>query len=221
MGSYYYLMAQLPFLIYEQKPPMSSGAFKALAESLLSEEDVVLMGCLSLDPEPPPASLTTGSKGDSLRQESSKTAGDGRSYAESAPSTGCSFIDSWREWERTLRLNLAKYRAVKTRRETIAAEPPFMPVDAVVAAAKAVTGEGSPLENEIFIDKARWSAIDAIAGNRYFDRDNVYAYFLKLMLLERRMSFNAEDGFSEYKSLYADIIESSQNYGHNSLGEPK
>ncbi len=140
------------------------------------------------------------------------------SYAEPTPSTGCDFIDSWREWERSLRLNLAKNRAAKLKRDNLsAAEPPFYPVEAVAAAVKAVNAEISPLEGEYLIDKARWNAIETLAGTNYFDRNSVYAYFLKLMLIERRMSFNTERGFTEYKSLYASIIESE----HNSLGVPK
>lgn len=199
MGSYYYLMAQLPFLIYEQKPHISSGAFKSMAESLMDKEDSKLMDYLSLDPSP-------------------LKAGESASYMEAAPSTGCDFIDGWREWERTLRLNLAKHRAIHIKRDnTFALEPPFMPVDAVAAALKAVTGDSSPLDAEILIDKARWNAIDTLAGKEYFTRNSVYAYFLKLLLIERRQAFNTDKGFSEYKSLYAEIIESA----HNSLGVPK
>jgi len=198
VASYHYLMAQLPYLIYEQKPPMSSEGFKALAETQLSEEDAALLKCLSLDPDPEGVFVP--------------------SYAELTPSTGCEFIDGWREWERSLRLNIAKNRAVKLKKDNLSAsEPPFYPVEAVAAAVKAVNADLSPLEGEFFIDKARWSAIEALAGNDYFDRNSVYAYFLKLVLIERRMSFNAERGFTEYKSLYASIIESE----HNSLGVPK
>jgi len=190
VGSYYYLMAQLPFLIYEQKPPMSSAAFRALAQSLLTNEDAALLSYLSI------------------------AAG---SIAESAPSTGCSFIDEWKEWERVFALNLAKHRAVKIRRDNAAAsEPPAYPHEAASTAARAVLTEATPLEAEIQIDKARWNTIDALAGLDYFGRNTVFAYFLKLLLIERRQAFNAEVGFSEYKSLYADIIESA----HKSLGEP-
>jgi len=198
VASYYYLMAQLPYLIYEQKPPMSSAGFKALAFTQLSEEDAALMQYLSLDPDPEGKTVP--------------------SYAELCPSTGCEFIDSWREWERSLRLNIAKDRAVKLKRDNLSAlEPPFYPVEAVAAALKSVNTEISPLEGEFIIDKARWNAIESLAGNDYFNRNSVYAYFLKLVLIERRLSFNTERGFSEYKSLYASIIESE----HNSLGVPK
>jgi len=184
-------MAQLPFLTYEQKPPMTSGAFKALAESLLTDDDAALLSCLS----------TASSN-----------------INESAPSTGCGFIDEWKEWERVFALNLAKHRAVKLHRDNAAVtEPPAYPHEAASTAAKAVATDATPLEAEIQIDKARWNTIDSLTGLDYFGRNNVYAYFLKLLLLERRQAFNVDIGFSEYKSLYADIIESA----HKSLGEPK
>lgn len=193
---YYYLIAQLPFLVYEQKPPMSSVAFKALAKDLLNEKDAVLLEELvkSIDP----AALGRG---------------------DEAPATGCNFIDNWRDWDRTLRLNLAKHRAVLLKREnantSAAVEAPYVPQDAASAAAKAVAGELSPLEGEMLLDKARWNAVDTMAGVECFERNQVYAYFIKLLLLERREAFNAEKGFSEYKTLYNQIIENERN----SLGD--
>ncbi|MCL2800196.1 MAG: DUF2764 family protein [Treponema sp.] len=128
--------------------------------------------------------------------------------------TGCSFIDKWNNWENSLRLSLAKQRAVKLKRENDqpSGAPVFM--DAAAAASKAID-ETSPLDGEEVIDKARWYAIDSFTWNDFFNRNNVYAYYLKLLLLERCEAFNAEKGFAEYKSLYASIVESAQN----TLGE--
>ena len=186
MGSYYYLLAQLPHLLYEQKPPMSSSAFIDLALPLLDEGDAALFKQLSLD---------TGTV----------SSGDGYSYAAAAQSTGCDFIDGWRLWERALRLNLAKHRSIKRKLDTPSlAEPPYAPADAAAAAVKAINS-ATPLDGEIAIDRARWDAIGVLAGNDYFDRNNVFAYFLKLLLIERRQSFDTEKGINEYESLYASI----------------
>jgi len=198
LGSYYYLISQLPYLTYGQTPPMSSDAFKALSASLMDDDDVALLNALSPDPALPGE--------------------EGPSYAEPLKPCGCEFIDRYREWERCLRLNAARQRAAKAGREKSApVEPPFFPNDAAAAAHKAVTSGDSPLDAEITLDKARWSAIDSLAGNDYFDRNMVFAYYLKLMLLERKNSFNTEEGFSEYKSLYASILENA----NANLGEPK
>ena len=188
MGQYYYLVPQLPYLVFGQPPPMPPEAFRELAMSLLDEEDAALLDML----------------GPGLKPDDSS-------------SSGSDFIDKWREWERILRLNLVKYRAGKLKREAPAVEPPVLPSDAASAAAKAV--QESPLEGEIVIDKARWNAIDTLLENSGpFDRNIVFAYMLKLIILNRQALFQTERGFSEYKSLYASILEQS---GKLSAGDYK
>jgi len=189
---YYYLMSQLPYLYYDQKAPMSSEAFKEITKSQMSKNDAALIDYLSLD---------TDDEAEVI-------------------STGCDFIDAWRSWERALRFNLARYRSLKLFNDVAeTAEPPVVPADAVTAAAAAFTQDGSPLDGEILIDKARWAAIDLLTtGIDYFHKNNAFAYYLKLLLLERRQLFNAETGFSEYKSLYAEIMENGQSCVSSSAG---
>jgi len=219
VGLYYYLMSQLPSLMYDQKPPMSSEVFKELASSLLNKNDAALLNYLSL-------------------QLDDRDMIDNEKVINKKFTTGCEFIDNWRDWERTLRLNLARYRYLELindknpndfqkdtktdgsqdgkddlyffeNLETLTV--PVLPADAYNAASVVFTQDGSPLDGEIMIDKARWTAIDLMADNEYFDRSNVYAYFLKLLILERRQLFEVEKGFSEYKAIYSQIINSSPN----------
>jgi hypothetical protein len=117
---------------------------------------------------------------------------------------GCPFISAWYEWESSLRLNLSRYRAAKLKREGPSSVQPY-PQDAA-AAAKAASSLESPLEAELLLDESRWKAIEYFQGIHYFDRNTVYAYLLKLRLMERRSSFRAEDGFNEYKGLYAAVM---------------
>jgi hypothetical protein len=191
-------MAQLPYLLFEQRPPMSTTAFRALCESMLSKGDFQLLSNLGIDPDPEKASDSGGI-----------------SYSENIPKTNCKFINQWHDWERALRLSLAKQRAQKISFTTTTIDPPFFPVEAGQTATKALANDISPLDGEMIIDKARWNAIENFAGNDYFSRDNVFAYYLKLLLLERRQTFNVDKGFQEYKALYASIIERA----HHSLGE--
>jgi len=165
---------------------MSSENYKAMVANLLDNNDAKFMRYLSFD------------------------------NVFSDDSCDCAFIIDWRDWERALRLNLAKERALKLKKDVKVTDIPFFPQEAAIAASKAVD-EKSPLDGEILLDKARWNAIDTIAGNEYFSINGVFAYYLKLLLLERRQIFNAEKGFAEYKTLYASILESAQN----SPGEPK
>ncbi|GAB6391203.1 MAG: DUF2764 family protein [Treponematales bacterium] len=192
--SYYYLAAQLPYLIYGQSVPMSSEAFAGLASTALSPEDAALLVACSLDPDP----------------AASSSAGGKPAYAEEAAPSGCGFLDNWREWERALRLNMARFRLQRTKREGAnLADAPAHPSDAV-AAAKAASAIESPLEAEIFLDKARWGAIENLQGIQYFHRNTIYAYLLKLRLMERRLQFRTEEGFAEYKGLYAAIMSAAE-----------
>jgi len=200
-------MAQLPYLMYDHKPPMSSQKFKELALSLLNRSDRVLFKNLAKKYE---ANI------------------EDAAFDMPSKKTGCAFIDNWLEWERTLRINIARHRFLHLNddegktpvSESVEFPELVEPSDAHDAAAFAFAQDGSPLEGEILLDKARWNAIDMLTGNDYFHENNVYAYYLKLLLLERRQLFDVEKGFSEYKSIYAEILESPHN-GQNSQGEDK
>ena len=188
MGSYYYLGAQLPYLIYGQNPPMSSRDFLALAREQMSSSDAALLDYCTLDPAPYQAGDT------------------GPSYAEQGSSVKSALLDRWKEWERTLRLNLASNRAQKYKREGVSlADAPVIPADAANAAKNAMAIE-SPLEAEIFLDNARWNAIESFQDLSVFSESSIYAYLLKLLLMERRAAFKTEEGFDEYKGLYAAIL---------------
>jgi hypothetical protein len=198
---------------------MSSDDFKPLADSLMSKKDASFFKYLSIDPDDPDIDLSSEYIEDDSEANLKKN--QNLSYENAASSVGCNFINNWREWERTFRLNLARQRALKTERDlNTIAESPVVYLDAIDAAIRAFD-ETSPLEAELIIDKARWNAIDEFAGSDYFDRINVYAYYLKLLILERRQKFNVENGFSEYKNLYNEIVKNYQNSEFNYLGAPK
>jgi hypothetical protein len=196
VASYYFLTAQLPYLSYGQTMPISLSRFRELCRENLTPEDAALLDLCSLDPDPVKAELPPEERG--------------AAYTELPPETPSAFINRWREWERALRLHLARLRGQQLRRDAALADPPDMFVEAQ-AAAKAAFAMDSPLEAELFLDKARWDAIEEIQGIAYFHRDNIFAYLLKLLLLERRASFKTEEGFMEYQSLYASIMESSDS----------
>jgi hypothetical protein len=91
-------------------------------------------------------------------------------------------------------------------------------------AAKAALAIESPLEAELFLDKSRWDAIESLQGIDYFTRNTIFGYLLKLLLMERRSFFKAEEGFIEYKGLYASIMEAAGGLASVTSiesGEPK
>jgi hypothetical protein len=197
VGSYYYFAAQLPYLVYGQAEPMSSGHFRDLCMSFLDHEDKIQLDRCTLDiPNKASVSLPP-------------LPGEGRALRSP-------FIIGWREWERSLRLNLVRYRSQRLKRDA-SLEAPDYPADAAEAA-KAASAMDSPLEAEIHLDKARWAAIERLRGLDNFGSGFIFAYFLKLLLMERRTSFKTEEGFMEYKTLYAAIVE---NYDRTESGVPK
>lgn len=178
---------------------MPPDRFKAMARDMLSPADAALLDYCALDPDAAlrQAALDRGDKG----------AGAAPPYGEPPRPVNSSFIDGWYAWERALRLHLARYRAQALKRDGAApVDPPGSPPEAD-AAAKAALALESPLDAELLLDKARWDAIEALEGLDYFGRNTVYAYLLKLLLMERRSAFKAPEGFAEYKALYASIME--------------
>jgi hypothetical protein len=182
VGNYYYFVAQLPYINYGDIPPMSSESFVELCEALLKPSDYALTKFCTLD---------------------AKTA------IETAVGTGSDFIDDWLLRERTLWLNLAALRAGRLHRP-IPADPPH-DAPRAEAVAKAAFAMDDPLQAELYIDRARWGAVDAMVGMNYFSVNTIFAYLIKLRLLERKQLFKTEEGFSEYKALYAAIMAASKS----------
>lgn len=177
MASYYYFIAQLPSLAYGASAPMSSSAYVELCGELMPESDRgALKLCTLALPE------------------------EGSGASDSA------LIEAWRTWEKALRLNLAKLRAARLKRDSSSLEEaPLDPLDAVAVARAAMACE-SPLEAELLLDKARWDFIERAQGSDYFSRETAYAYLFKLQLLERRAQFRVEEGYEEYKNVYASVM---------------
>ena len=159
----------------------------------MSSADAALLDYCTLDPDP-------------IKKEEETRS----TYASPASLTPSKLINHWKEWERTLRLSLAKNRSQKIKRDGGAViDAPDIPADAAMAAKNAMAME-SPLEAELLLDKARWDAIESFQSLNVFNENAMYAYLLKLLLMERRAAFKTENGLTEYKALYTAI-----------LGEPK
>jgi len=175
---HYYFIPQLTVLSYGQAPPVTPAAFVEKASAVLDERDTELLGMLGIGPVP-----------------------------RDAERSGCGFVDGLRDWETALRLHLARLRAAALGRDAGALPPaPAVPVSAAEAAARAMAAE-TPLEGEGIIDRARWNAVEALQGGELFHRRTVFAYLVKLMILERQAGFTADAGFSQYSSLYGSVLE--------------
>ena len=176
-GNYYYFIASLPYLSYGDTPPISSEEFREQCKGFLNKNDINLTRYCSYDP---------------------------KLAVETVGSTGSAFLDFILMRERTLALTLANLRAAKLNRPSLGELAHDMP--RAEAMAKAVFEMEDPLEAELSMDRDRWAVLEEVVGIDLFGVNTVFAYLLKLQLLERKQRFNFPKGSAEYRKIYETIL---------------
>jgi len=179
--NYYYLISTLPFINYGDIPPMSSEDFRERCYKMLKSSDADLLQYCYFNPK--------------LAMETTKP-------------TGSDFIDLFLHREMVLISNLAFIRAARLKRPLPEDPPHDVPrAEALGKTAFQMEFEmDDPLAATLYIDEGRWGALDATVGFDYFGVNNIFAYLLKLQLLERRQFFDVEKGSAEYQRLYNTIL---------------
>ena len=175
--NYYYFIASLPHINYGDKPPMSSAEFREQCNNFLSKHDAGLTRYCCFDP---------------------------RLAVETVESTGSGFIDFLMLRERNLNLTLAGLRAAELGHPSPGESSHDVP--RAEALAKSVFEMDDPLEAELSMDRARWGVLDEMVGLNYFGVNNIFAYLLKLQLLERKQRFDTLKGSANYRELYNVIL---------------
>lgn len=120
-------------------------------------------------------------------------------------STGSKFLDIWYEKERNLRCALAQIRAQKMKKDSVPL-PPGCTAD-IISAARTAVGMDSPLSAEEFLYEYRLRLLDDLRPLDGFSIDAVYAYGLRLMLVERMRKFEVENGKASYHKIYDTILD--------------
>ncbi|GMO50690.1 MAG: hypothetical protein Ta2G_08350 [Termitinemataceae bacterium] len=178
--SYYYLIAQLPWLQYGEPAPYTPDEFLEQCEGILSKNDYEILQYCTMDV----------------------------SILDAAPHTNCHLLNTWVARERTLRYNLAQLRSVKLKRgrqdEHTEAPHDSPRAEAVANAAFAMN---NPLKAELMMDKGRWETVDALQSGGIFSIDAIFAHMLKLRLMQRRAYFEEEEGQAEFDALYTSISQ--------------
>jgi hypothetical protein len=187
---YYYFIATLPSLSYGQDVPMSSNSFREICGDLLPQQDAALLEYCRVD---------VSNFIPIIEENGAMT------------KTPSEFINNWLERELALRWKLADTRAGKLGW----GRPDLVPQESALAdeAATLAFAESNALDAELSLDKGRWEAIEAAAGIEIFNINTIYAYLLKLQLMERRSLFKPDEGFAEYKAIYAGILENAPKAG--------
>ena len=175
--NYYYFISSLPHLNYGDKPPISSEEFREQCYNFLSKQDAAFIKYCCYN-----AKLAV----------------------QTVERTGSAFIDLLMLRERIASLTLANLRAAEYKRPPVGDVPQDVP--RAEANAKAVYAIDDPLEAELAMDRARWGVLDEMVGTNYFGVNTVFAYLLKLQLLERKRRFDAQKGAANYRELYNLIL---------------
>ncbi len=119
-------------------------------------------------------------------------------------STESAFLDVWYEKERNLRCALAQIRAQKLKKDSFPL-PAGCTAD-IISAARTAVGMDSPLSAEQFLYEYRLRLLDDLRPLDAFSIDAVYAYGLRLMLVERMRKFEVENGKTSYHEIYDTIL---------------
>ncbi|MDE5898148.1 MAG: DUF2764 domain-containing protein [Treponemataceae bacterium] len=118
--------------------------------------------------------------------------------------TGSAFLDDWYEQERCLRYALAQVRAQKMKKD--AGPVPVSCTADVVQAARTAVGMSSPLAAEQFLYEYRLGVLNRLQPLDSFSIDAVYAYGIRLLLVQRMRKFDKEKGSDSYHAIYDTIL---------------
>ena len=162
MRQYYYLIASLPFLEFDIKPPILYRDFLVSSREQLNESDMKILKEATIEPSEDVKDVMSTLKewnifDITLRNEIARQRASKRS----------------KEPEQYIR--------GENRQDPLLAQ----------SAHWAVSQE-APIEAERFLDKIRWEKIEELARGHYFDMDFLITYALKLQILERWEKINSE-----------------------------
>ncbi|MDC7218508.1 MAG: DUF2764 family protein [Spirochaetales bacterium] len=129
------------------------------------------------------------------------------------------FAGRYRAWEIALRNALVKVRAKEQgldEREFQRDGGDGFGVDDIASSAIKID---SPLEAEHFLNKARWSYVDEMVSGHIMDLEFLQGYYLQLQIMERKESFQEEQGFQNYRKLYEEILSVRNESADNEVTE--
>lgn len=178
---YYYTVSSLPYLQLEGEVHVTVDEFLEMCAVELSAGDIALVRSVKLIPEP--SDLVHGSD----------TPRAARAYYEA---------------EAALRNELARLRAGRLGWEAedyirTGGEGEDFTSDVHVAERARETFQSeSPLEAELLMNRARWAILDELEIGHYFDLDRLVIYYLKLLIMDRRIRMNAADGAEGFAETY-------------------
>jgi hypothetical protein len=178
---YYYTVSSLPYLQLDGEITISVEEFLEACRPWLKERDMQALESTRLVPEPE----------DVHRLESFGNA-----------------QRAFYVFEAGLRNELVRLRAASLGWEALdslvlTADDEDFTGDAEIAErAREAYQQESPLEAERQLDRARWAFLDDLAVGHYFDLDTLVIYYLKLLIMDRRIHMSTAEGTDAFETVY-------------------
>jgi hypothetical protein len=182
VSQYYFLVASLPLLSYEDRDAAEPSEFLTMLGDHLTDTDLDIVARATI--EAPREQDTTGNE----------------------------TVRAWVEFERGLRNALARLRAgrrlvdpaqfVRNDQSGNEGSDSFEMREAV----RDAWNQDSPLSSEDSLDRARWNYLDDLEVGHFFDLDIIIVYYLKLQILARRRLFDRKEGEAQFVKITRRIM---------------
>lgn len=178
-----FFAASLPELVFGKSAPISLDKFDDMAKEYLNSKQCEVLKALTFPvPEHDPADFVCV----------------------------CSLWKNVREFERFLRLRIAKIRAERLELSVQVPEPEgfFSEIDYILNSAMSCD---DPCERELIIDRVRWEYLDAMTMNHMLDFEGLCIYRLKLQILEAYRGRNSQEGTPRFEEALEMILRVGRN----------
>jgi hypothetical protein len=182
VSQYYFLVASLPLLTYENKDAVEPSEFLEVLADHLPQEERELVATATID-----------------------------APLDVSP-TGQRTIDLWRDFERGLRNALVELRApgasVEASRYLRLDEAGHDNTDPaeIAEGSREAFAQESPLSGEDQLNRVRWHFLDDLEVGHFFDFDRIVIYYLRLQLLARRRLFTRANGEERFARINETIM---------------
>jgi hypothetical protein len=189
MKQYYYLICSLPFIRLEEAPSINSGEFRSLCQEQISDNDLQLLDAVSLVP-----------------------------VKDNPFPTGSSAFQ-WLALEKNLRKRMAAYRVGRKSENTNRSMPKGDGSSDIDRCIQEAYAKVNPAEREKYLDSLRWHWLDELEFGHYFDVNKLFIYKLRLLIHEKWLCRNNEQGYQNFDRIVAAINDRSQFAGETKTEE--
>lgn len=190
MTQYYYTVASLPAVRFEETPFLTTDEFLEICRIETTPEDQRIIEMARILPD-------------------SEGASDGRSDGGGTPPPESEVLRQWDLMVRDFRHHAGQIRAQNLGRDADRI-PRSEGIDSTMAErTRAVLNEDNPLRMEYALMRWLWQLADNLETGHHFDREKLVVYHLKLQLAARRARISdSERGGKEFDRQYEVVAQS-------------